>query len=233
MVDPLPRPDRRLDPILLRYSRGEVSAYDAACEIQELGLAGYQDPSASEVVLWSKAVGFGIPSPPEEEARAQADEILRRSGVVPDRASRKEGESMSGRVVAGIIDNIPHSRIGPSPIHGNGLFAERGFARGQILGTLDGQRVRHADDPEVFDQEWNAVSDELLLVRALPTKYRFINHSWKPNCRIDEGDMSIRAVRDIEAGEELTLDYQARPLPPAYLALDRTAFLRQSESSRE
>jgi uncharacterized protein len=127
-----------------------------------------------------------------------------------------------------VIDNIPYTRIAPSEIHGRGLFAEIAFRSGQILGTLDGQVVRHADHPEVLDEEWNAISDELLLVRALPTKYRFVNHSPAPNCHIDERDRSIRATRDIAPGEELTLDYAARPLPAAYLALERTAFLRES-----
>lgn len=72
-------PDERFFPILARYARGDVSAYDAACEIQDLGLPGYHDPSASEVVLWSKAAGFGIPSPSEAEAEAEAREILGRS----------------------------------------------------------------------------------------------------------------------------------------------------------
>jgi hypothetical protein len=71
-------PDPRFFPILERYARGEVSAYDAACEIQDLGIPGFHDPSASEVVLWSRVAGFGIPAPSEEEARAEADAILRR-----------------------------------------------------------------------------------------------------------------------------------------------------------
>lgn len=129
-----------------------------------------------------------------------------------------------------LIDNIPHTRVGPSEIHGDGLFAEIAFRRGQLLGTLDGQVVRHADHPDVFDEEWNAISGELLLVRALRTKYRYMNHARSPNCAIDERDMSIRATRDIEAGEEITLDYQARPLPPAYLALERAAFLRETDA---
>lgn len=130
-----------------------------------------------------------------------------------------------------LIDNIPFTRVGPSDIHGRGLFSEVDFRRGQILGTLDGQLVRWADHPEVFEEEWNAVSDELLLVRGLRTKYALINHASEPNCAIDERDMSIRAVRPIAAGEELTLDYRARSLPEPYLALERTAFLREDDSA--
>lgn len=78
MTDDRPLPDPRIHPILLRYSQGLVSAYDAACEIQELGLEGYHDPSAGDVVYWARATGIGIPAPSEEEARAEAAEILAR-----------------------------------------------------------------------------------------------------------------------------------------------------------
>ena len=71
-------PDRRFYPILKRYSAGEVSAYDAACEIQDLNLPGYSDPSAGDVVVWARLTGFGIPTPTEEEAQAEADRILGR-----------------------------------------------------------------------------------------------------------------------------------------------------------
>ena len=78
-IQPNPREaDRRLYPILERYSRGEIGAADAAFEIQATGLPGFEDPSASEVVLWSIAAGFGVSSPSSEEAAAEADRILRR-----------------------------------------------------------------------------------------------------------------------------------------------------------
>jgi hypothetical protein len=80
-------PDERIFPILRRYAAGEVSAYNAACEIQDLGLPGYHDPSAGDVVVWSKSVGFGIPAPSEEEARAEAQVILDRLQKGPNRRS--------------------------------------------------------------------------------------------------------------------------------------------------
>ena len=86
------RPDPRFFPVLERYARGELSAYDAACEIQELGLPGFHDPSASEVVLWSRMAGFGIPAPTEEEAQAEAEAILHRMAT-GRRAKGAEGDN--------------------------------------------------------------------------------------------------------------------------------------------
>ena len=72
------RIDPRILPVLRRYAAGQVSAYDAACDIQELGIPGYEDPSASEVVMWARQTGIGIPAPTEEEAQAEGEAILRR-----------------------------------------------------------------------------------------------------------------------------------------------------------
>lgn len=71
-------PDKRFYPILKKYSEGNISAYDAACEIQDLKIPGFEDPSASEVVIWSQMAGFGIPTPSEEDAQAEADAILKK-----------------------------------------------------------------------------------------------------------------------------------------------------------
>jgi hypothetical protein len=73
--------DPRILPVLRRYAAGEVSAYDAACDIQDLRIPGYEDPSASEVVLWARQTGIGLPAPTEEEAQAEADAILLRMRV--------------------------------------------------------------------------------------------------------------------------------------------------------
>ncbi len=54
-------PDPRIFDILKAYSRGELSAANAAYDIQQRKLPGLDDPSASEVILWSKMAGFGIP----------------------------------------------------------------------------------------------------------------------------------------------------------------------------
>ena len=70
--------DFRLLPILRKYSAGGISAYDAACEIQELGLPGYHDPTAGDVVAWIREAGLSLPAPSPEEAQAEADAILKR-----------------------------------------------------------------------------------------------------------------------------------------------------------
>lgn len=70
--------DARLLPVLRKYSAGDLSAYDAACEIQELGLPGYHDPTAGDVVAWMREAGLSLPAPTREEAEAEAAAILKR-----------------------------------------------------------------------------------------------------------------------------------------------------------
>lgn len=128
-----------------------------------------------------------------------------------------------------IVDNLPGTVIQPSRIHGNGLFAARDFATDTVLGTLDGQIVdwasfeaaergnaygEHASD---LFMEWNALSDDTLLIRPFRTKYGFINHSRTPNIRLVHDPLRVVAVRDTAAGEELTLDYRCEPLRADYL----------------
>lgn len=70
--------DPRLLAVLRRYSAGRISAPDAAFEIQALGLPGFDDPSASEVILWTRAADLRLPGPTQEEAEAEAEALRKK-----------------------------------------------------------------------------------------------------------------------------------------------------------
>ncbi len=129
-----------------------------------------------------------------------------------------------------IIDNISHAEIRPSSIHGFGLFATEPISAGTILGVLDGQVI----DWDEYDlicsslslpkqvkqnifMEWNALSESVLLVRPLRTKYSFINHSRTPNVHLEYHPLRVVVSRDLQEGEELLLDYRCEPLRAEYL----------------
>lgn len=71
-------PDKAFYDILKKYSEGKISAYNAATEIQDRNIPGFDDPSAGEVIVWAKMAGYGIPVPSEDQARAEAAELARK-----------------------------------------------------------------------------------------------------------------------------------------------------------
>lgn len=88
--------------------------------------------------------------------------------------------------------------VAPSRIHGNGLFAAKPIKSGSIIGYLQGRPVDR-DGPFVL---WISATRGIEVMCDL----RYINHSDDPNaCYFD--DLSVVALRDIGADEEITHDY--------------------------
>jgi hypothetical protein len=123
-------------------------------------------------------------------------------------------------------ETIAGARRAPSATHGTGLFSTRNRPAGELVCTLDGQKISLDEFPAVLELEWNAVSERVLLVRPLRTSYGYINHSDTPNLAIEPDGFRVVTVRAIEAGEELTLDYFAPPVPPEFLDSPEAASLR-------
>jgi SET domain-containing protein len=105
-----------------------------------------------------------------------------------------------------------------SGVHGKGVFALSDFAQGETIIEYVGEIIswkealrRHPHDPQDPNHTFYFHIDETHVIDA---KYggnssRWINHSCKPNCEPDEvdGRVFIKALRDIQAGEELNYDY--------------------------
>ncbi len=105
-----------------------------------------------------------------------------------------------------------------SSVHGKGVFAVQDLAEGETLIEYVGEVVtwkealrRHPHDPKDPNHTFYFHIDEKHVIDA---KYggnssRWINHSCKPNCEADEqkGRVFIKALRNIQAGEELFYDY--------------------------
>ncbi len=86
-----------------------------------------------------------------------------------------------------------------SGIHGKGLFATQPIPNGAIIGYCKAE-------PTTIDGPYTlSLEDCDMLVTC---RMRFINHSSNPNVAYYD-DLSVVALRDIEAGDELTHDYGA------------------------
>ena len=122
-----------------------------------------------------------------------------------------------------IVDNIPAGYVGPSHLHGYGLFACEAIVRGEVIGTLDGQVIPRGKHQEIrranrfygFD-EWTAISETELLARPFRTKYGYINHSRLPNIELKGRDLVV--IRPVAKDEEILIDYRKEFLGAEYVS---------------
>lgn len=88
--------------------------------------------------------------------------------------------------------------VGDSPIHGKGLFARTFIPADTLIGVAKAR-------PAVAEGKYFLWISETCGVEVL-CDLRFINHSNSPNAAYYE-TLEVYALRDIEAGEEVTHFY--------------------------
>ena len=107
----------------------------------------------------------------------------------------------------------PKAAVGPSPIHGRGLFAAESIARGEVVcvkgGHIFDRRKLEELTPRLGPAEIQIGED--LFIGPVEGDERegsmiFSNHSCEPNIAV-RGEITFVALRDIAAGEELTHDW--------------------------
>ncbi len=108
--------------------------------------------------------------------------------------------------------------VGPSKIHGVGCFADRPIRKNEIVRCWDGEDSRWIPERRAH------ASPQVALIKRFGIRSRggywapidflristgwYMNHSADPNLGSDDGDVTYHALRDIPAGEELTIDYR-------------------------
>ncbi len=99
-----------------------------------------------------------------------------------------------------------------SPMHGLGVFAAREFAAGEVIFERDESREAATDSDLPEGAKWEEVcawlDDGRTVLIDAPARYH--NHSCDPNTFIRHlgPRAEIVALRQIDADEELTTDYQ-------------------------
>ena len=95
--------------------------------------------------------------------------------------------------------------IKESEIHGTGLFARDKIKEGEYMGEYDGPVVSengsHVLWVEKYEDVWVGRDGKNLL--------RYLNHSKKPHAEFV--GFELYAICDIEADEEITIDYGEEP----------------------
>ncbi len=99
----------------------------------------------------------------------------------------------------------PLCDVADSPRHGRGLFARCAIAAGTWIGFYSGRKTS-INGTHVL---WVESDDEGCVDGWIgydgANDLRFLNHSGKPNSEMDGRD--LYALRDISAGEEITIHY--------------------------
>lgn len=108
----------------------------------------------------------------------------------------------------------PLVRVGRSPIEGEGLFAAAPLPRGTALARFGGRLVSDAELGRLFAEaartgtyvDTLSVGRDVNLVLPLDVPNHAGNHGCDPNSWWAD-PFTVVARRDVERGEELTLDY--------------------------
>jgi len=104
-------------------------------------------------------------------------------------------------------------RVRPSQIEGKGIFAAKDIPAGELVMVISGEVIsgkecerREEEDDNVYIF-WNG---RYYIDTANTKKIKYINHNCEPNCEVMERDkesLNLVSVREIKAGEEITMDY--------------------------
>lgn len=112
--------------------------------------------------------------------------------------------------------------VGSSPGKGRGIFASRRIPKGEIIEeapviVLPGAEIEHLERTVLQDYYflWGADEEDAAILLGLCA---LCNHSYQPNAvfvtRPESRTIQFVALRDIEAGEEVTTNYNGNPENP-------------------
>jgi len=92
--------------------------------------------------------------------------------------------------------------VGPSSIHGRGLFAAKSLNTGRLIGVYEGPVVEENDSHVLWIEDesgdgWTGYDGK--------NEMRFMNHSDNPNAEMD--GLDCYSIKDIPPGDEITIDY--------------------------
>lgn len=102
--------------------------------------------------------------------------------------------------------------IRSSAIHAAGCYTTKAIRKGSRVAEYSGHHLSKDEADRIYDDSpityLFGLGDGTRVIDGHSIAM-FINHSCRPNCETTEesGRVWIKAIRDIEAGEEITYDY--------------------------
>ena len=114
------------------------------------------------------------------------------------------------------IHPAPNIVLAPSTIAGRGVFATKAFACGELIEVCPVIVIPADQRPDIdktaLYSYYYGWGDDAALAQGLGN---FYNHSYMPNAVYDKditnSNVVIRAIQDIAAGEEITVNYNGDP----------------------
>jgi hypothetical protein len=151
------------------------------------------------------------------EGKAESDWFIRLFSCLRSFVSKGEHKTLPHEDV--------YTRLRPSQIHGVGVFAIRPIAVGTRLFQDDNDEIVWVDEKDLaaLPKEVKKLYEDFAIITngeyGCPSSFNRLTVSWylndsdHPNVRVDD-DYNMWALRDIEEGEELTIDsskFSAQP----------------------
>jgi uncharacterized protein len=122
-------------------------------------------------------------------------------------------------------------KIRDSTLHGKGMFAKEPIFKGEIVAIWGGnyiskeemEAIKRINNPDLKIQQ---IEEDVFEVWTKETTGNdptyFHNHSCDPNTWMED-EVTISAMRGINAGEELTIDYAVFEMKEGYVITDNCA----------
>ena len=140
---------------------------------------------------------------------------------MPQANAAKSLKIVNGHAVATRMNDAKSGRriqVRRSPVHGKGVFALTKIRKGETIIEYKGEIItwkqaqrRHPHDPnDPHHTFYFHIDDKHVIDAAVEgNAARWINHACKPNCEADEidGRIFVKALRQLQPGEELYYDY--------------------------
>lgn len=107
----------------------------------------------------------------------------------------------------------PKAESKKSPMHGWGVFAKEKILKGEDINVFGGIAVPLSEIEEyrkINDHAGIQVNDRFFIVPATREEIEergIFNHSCEPNVGFNNSSVTMAAIRDVEAGEELVMSY--------------------------
>jgi len=158
------------------------------------------------------------------------DQYMRSEAQTPEWDDRRSFDCYCGTPkCAGRIDryivplppdpNSKNVRMGVVEKHGRGMFASRSFLKGELLERAPVVVINEKQWPAAektilsdYAFDWGEKDEQAAIALGYISIY---NHSYSPNAQLeqmlDELMMEIIAIKDIQKGEEITINYNGDP----------------------